>query len=202
MKLRSVTIGCLLAARGVLAGEIELQKGAVMVHPPDAEGAACIAGLPGCVTGWQPIRVSARNRATGAVAHGTVSGDGGFSLSIPASAGDAVKLTFISRGGDDKDMTVKVPGTRAARGRERTEVNVDLGAFSRFGAPEVVQVKPYGKGGTRVHVGRRPVTPSPAPAVTGSPAPAETASPAPAETPSLAPADLSRSPAGDPQADG
>ncbi len=86
-----------------------------MVHPPDAEGAACIAGLPGCVTGWQPIRVSARNRATGAVAHGTVSGDGGFSSASPPPRGCRA-LTFISRGGDDKDMTVKVPGTRAARG--------------------------------------------------------------------------------------
>ena len=181
MKLRSVTIGCLLAARGVFAGGIELQKEAVMVHPPDAEGAALIAGLPGCVAGWHPVRIGARNRATGAVAHGAVSGDGGFSLRIPASAGDAVKLTFISRSGDDKDMTVRVPGARPARGRERTEVNVDLGAFSRFGAPEVVQVKPDGRGGTRVHVGRRPVTPPPAPAATASPAPGGTASPAPGD---------------------
>lgn len=189
MKMLIQTTGCLLAACRVFAGGLELNKDAVTVYPPDAEGAVVVAGPPGCVAGFPPIYVSARNRTTGAPVNAQVSSDGSFSLRVPARPGDAVKLTFFSRGGKDKDMTVRVPGEGPARGGERTAVHVDLGAFSQFGAPEVVQVQPDGRGGTRVHVGRRPTQPVPLTAATASPSAPEgnpsppATSPAPVDSP-------------------
>lgn len=182
MKTLLRTAVCLLVACRAAAGGIEIAKDAVTVYPPDPQGAAVIAGPPGCVAGFPPLYVTARNRNSGAAVNAAVSADGSFSLKLPAGPGDSVKLTFYARSGKDKDMTVRIPGEGDGQGagvpgHERAEVNVDLSPFARFGAPEVVQVKPDGRGGTRVHVGRRPQTPIPAPVPPGTPSPA--ASPLP-----------------------
>lgn len=186
MKTLIPTIGCLLVACGVFAGGLEIARDAITAYPPDPQGAAVIAGPPGCVAGVPPVYVSARNRRTGTPVNAQVSADGSFGVRIPAAAGDAVRLSFFSSSGKNKDMTVRIPGAGegdGAPGRKSAEVNVDLSPFTRFGAPEVVQVKPDGKGGTRVHVGRRPQTPIPAGTPTGTASPFATPSPGAKATP-------------------
>ena len=174
------------------AGGIELNKDAVSVSPPDAQELIAITGPPGCVIGLPPIYIMARNKNTGVAANGSALPNGSFILRIPASGQDTVKLTFVSANGKKKDLTVKVPpageGYEAgAQKHERAEVNVDLSQFSQFGAPEVVQVKPDGRGGTRVHVGARPTMKPPPPTPTGTAAPSLTPSPEPEVTPHATP---------------
>jgi hypothetical protein len=168
-------LSVILFAGNAAAGGIELNKDAVFVSPPDSQALVTIAGPPGCVFGVQPIYIMARNKESGAVVNATAHSNGGFSFRMQASGRDKIKLVFVSANGDDKNTTVRVPPGRQSHDRktkphERHEVSVDLGQFSQFGAPELVEVKPDGKGGTRVHVGARP-TVTPTQAVTAIPSP-------------------------------
>jgi len=174
-------------AGNAFAGGIELNKDAVSVSPPDPDESVTIAGPPGCVIGLPPVYIMARNKSTGVAANGSALPNGSFILRIPASGQDTVKLTFVSANGKKKDLTVKVPpaaqGYEAgAQRHERAEVNVDLGQFAQFGAPEVVQVKPDGRGGTRVHVGARPTMRPPLPTPAKAATPSLTPSPEPEGT--------------------
>lgn len=193
MRYGRLAFSVILLAGNAVAGGIELNKDAVFVSLPDEREAVTIAGAPGCVIGLPPIYIMARNKNSGTAVNATALPNGSFSLQIPASGRDTVKLTFVSANGKKKEMTVKVPppadgGEAGAQRHERSEVNVDLGQFSQFGAPEVVQVKPDGKGGHRVHVGARPTMKPVAPTPTGTFAPSPTSSPEPEETPPLTPA--------------
>ena len=186
MKYRYAILSVILFAGNAVAGGIGLNKDALRVSPPDPQGVVTIAGPPACVFGAPPIYIMARNKKTGAAVSATALSNGSFSLRIPASGRDTVRLSFVSANGKKKYVTVKVPPggqgyERGAKRREKHEVNVDLGQFSQFGAPEVGQVKPDGRGGTRVHVGARPtITPlAPTPDVTAAPPP--TPSPKPEE---------------------
>jgi hypothetical protein len=188
MKCHCYTLLIIFLAGNALAGGIELNKDAVSVSPPDPDESVTITGPPGCVISLPPIYIMARNKNTGVAANGSALPNGSFILRIPASGQDIVKLTFVSANGKKKDLTVKVPpageGYEAgAQRQERPEVNVDLGQFSQFGAPEVVQVKPDGRGGHTVHVGARPTMKPPLPTPTGTTGPSPTPSPEPEETP-------------------
>ena len=183
----AVLLACNAAADG-----LDLNKDAVSVNPPDPQGSAVIAGPPGCIAGYPPVYITAVNRRTGMTVNSSALPDGSFGLRVPAAGGDAVKLTFFSRSGKKKDMSVRIPGAgegegTGARGHERAEVNVDLSPFAQFGAPEVVQVKPDGRGGTRVHVGRRPPQPIPAGTPAGTAASPPTPSPETVESPPALP---------------
>ena len=161
MKYYYLMLSVVFFAGNALGGGIELNKDAVSVSPPDPDESVTIAGPPGCVIGMPPIYIMARNKKTGMAVNTSALSNGSFSLRIPASGMDTVKLTFVSANGKKKDLTVKIqPAARGyeagAQRQERPEVNVDLGQFSQFGAPEVVQVKPDGRGGHTVHVGARP----------------------------------------------
>lgn len=187
-KYHYYTLFIIFLAGNALAGGIELNKDAVSVSRPDPDESVTIAGPPGCVIGMPPIYIMARNKKTGVAANCSALPNGSFILRIPASGQDIVKLTFVSANGKKKDLTVKVPPAGegyegGTRGHERAEVNVDLGQFSQFGAPEVVQVKPDGRGGHTVHVGARPTMRPPPPMPTGTTAPALTPSTQPEETP-------------------
>jgi len=163
MKYRYVAFSVIFLAGNAVAAGIELSKDAVSVSSPDLQGQVVIAGAPGCVVGPPPIYISARNKKNGMAVNSSALPNGGFQLRIPARGEDSVKLTFIAANGKKKDLTVKVPEAAGeiregavAKNPRRSEVNVDLGQFSQFGAPEVVQVKHDGEGGTIVHVGDRP----------------------------------------------
>jgi len=182
MKFAYAAFLVLFLTRNALAGGIELNKKAVSVSPPDPQGNVVIAGAPGCVIGLPPIYIMARNKEAGTAVNASAFPNGSFNLMIPASGRDSVKLSFVSANGKKREITVKVPETeqdRAGGGHRhnRSEVNVDLGQFSQYGAPEVVQVKPDNKGGTFVHVGDRPPITPPAPLPTGSLSPPPIPSP-------------------------
>ena len=174
MRFLAVTLGVIVIASDARAGGIELNKDAVAAYPPDTQGVAAISGSPGCVIGLPPVYVTARNKESGMTVNASARSDGSFSVGIPARERDTVKLIFFSRDGKKKDISVRIPdaGDRreaGARKTDRAEVNVDLGPFAQFGAPEVVQVGPDGRGGTRVHVGRRPAQPPAAMPVSTAP---------------------------------
>ncbi|MCX6356177.1 MAG: hypothetical protein NTZ78_14945 [Candidatus Aureabacteria bacterium] len=150
-----------LFAAGASAEGIELNKRTIHASLPDPQGNIAIQGAPGSVVGLPPIYIMARNKRAGTAVNASAFPDGSFGLQIPANGGDTVKLTFISANGKKKDLTVKVVARfKERKGRDHkhkgSDVNVDLGQFSQFGAPEVVQVKPNAEGGTTVHVGDRP----------------------------------------------
>ena len=183
----------LLAGNAVAAG-IELNKDAVSVSAPDPQGQVVIVGAPGCVLGPPPIYISAKNKNSGMAVNASAFPDGGFQLRIPARGEDSVKITFTAANGKKKELSVKIRGAAgafregaASRRPAQTEVNVDLGQLSQFGAPEVVQVKPDGRGGTRVHVGRRPPQPIPAGTPAGTAASPPTPSPETVESPPALP---------------
>jgi hypothetical protein len=194
MKYQYVAFSVIFLAGITVAGGIELSKNAISVSPPDPQGQVVINGLPGCVVGLPPIYIMARNKNTGMAVNASALFDGSFSLHIPASGSDTVKLTFISADGKKKGISMKVPeagqelrGEAGAPQQRGSTVNVDLGEFSRFGAPEVVHVKTDGKSGTIVHVGDRPPQQPPAPAPVTTSVPSPTPSPEPIETPSAIP---------------
>jgi len=111
MKIHHLVIAVALTTGTLYAGgmDIKVNKDAVSVSPVDPMGAVTIAGHPRCVSGMGPIQIMAQDKKNKMTAVGAVMPDGSFTLRLPASPKDSIKLIFAGADGKKKDIKVKVP---------------------------------------------------------------------------------------------
>lgn len=111
MKIHHLVIALALTTGILHAGgmDIKVNKDAVSVSPVDHQGAVTIAGHPRCVSGMAPIQITAQDKKNKMTAVGSVMPDGSFTLMLPASPKDSIKLIFAGADGTKKDIKVKVP---------------------------------------------------------------------------------------------
>lgn len=109
--VRCVMVACviMICAGSGIAGSCKVDKDAFTFTPMSNLGRYVIAGPPGTVAGVHPIKIVALDKDTAEKAEGIVNPDGSFSITVDATQGDKIKLTFTDSSGGKTSKSVRVP---------------------------------------------------------------------------------------------